>query len=87
MVGLLKCNEDLFYLHNKLLPVWQVLVLQDGFPASLESYICWADGFLLLYSITQRLTFTEVPRLKALIDKTKHSLSTLILFLLEHSGS
>uniref|UniRef100_A0A8C7ZZ16 small monomeric GTPase n=1 Tax=Oryzias sinensis TaxID=183150 RepID=A0A8C7ZZ16_9TELE len=44
------------------------------FPASLESYICWADGFLLLYSITQRLTFTEVPRLKALIDKTKHSL-------------
>ncbi|XP_078787405.1 ras-related and estrogen-regulated growth inhibitor [Oryzias latipes] len=52
----------------------KVLVLQDGVPASLESYICWADGFLLLYSITQRLTFTEVPRLKALIDKTKHSL-------------
>uniref|UniRef100_A0A3P9MB86 small monomeric GTPase n=1 Tax=Oryzias latipes TaxID=8090 RepID=A0A3P9MB86_ORYLA len=50
------------------------LPCKDGFPASLESYICWADGFLLLYSITQRLTFTEVPRLKALIDKTKHSL-------------
>uniref|UniRef100_H2LND3 small monomeric GTPase n=1 Tax=Oryzias latipes TaxID=8090 RepID=H2LND3_ORYLA len=50
------------------------LPCKDGVPASLESYICWADGFLLLYSITQRLTFTEVPRLKALIDKTKHSL-------------
>uniref|UniRef100_A0A3B3BUD1 small monomeric GTPase n=1 Tax=Oryzias melastigma TaxID=30732 RepID=A0A3B3BUD1_ORYME len=48
--------------------------VQESLPASLESSICWADGFLLLYSITQRLTFMEVPRLKALIDKTKHSL-------------
>ncbi|KAF6725323.1 Ras-related and estrogen-regulated growth inhibitor [Oryzias melastigma] len=47
---------------------------KESLPASLESSICWADGFLLLYSITQRLTFMEVPRLKALIDKTKHSL-------------
>uniref|UniRef100_A0A3B4VSE5 small monomeric GTPase n=1 Tax=Seriola dumerili TaxID=41447 RepID=A0A3B4VSE5_SERDU len=42
--------------------------------ASLESSIRWADGFLLLYSITQRLTFLEVPRLKKLIDQTKQSL-------------
>ncbi|XP_035797418.2 ras-related and estrogen-regulated growth inhibitor isoform X1 [Amphiprion ocellaris] len=42
--------------------------------ASLESSIRWADGFLLLYSITQRCSFLEVPRLKTLIDKTKHSL-------------
>uniref|UniRef100_A0A3B5A748 small monomeric GTPase n=1 Tax=Stegastes partitus TaxID=144197 RepID=A0A3B5A748_9TELE len=42
--------------------------------ASLESSIRWADGFLLLYSITQRRSFLEVPRLKTLIDKTKHSL-------------
>ncbi|XP_029941964.1 ras-related and estrogen-regulated growth inhibitor [Salarias fasciatus] len=42
--------------------------------ASLEASIRWADGFLLLYSITQRCSFTEVPRLKTLIDQTKQSL-------------
>ncbi|XP_071401205.1 ras-related and estrogen-regulated growth inhibitor [Centroberyx affinis] len=42
--------------------------------ASLESSIRWADGFLLLYSITQRLSFMEVPQLKKLIDQTKQSL-------------
>uniref|UniRef100_A0A8C9ZK32 small monomeric GTPase n=1 Tax=Sander lucioperca TaxID=283035 RepID=A0A8C9ZK32_SANLU len=41
---------------------------------SLFSSIRWADGFLLLYSITQRLSFLEVPRLKELIDQTKQSL-------------
>ncbi|XP_034721073.1 ras-related and estrogen-regulated growth inhibitor [Etheostoma cragini] len=44
--------------------------------ASLESSIRWADGFLLLYSITQRLSFLEVPRLKELIDQTKQSLGS-----------
>uniref|UniRef100_A0A673AUA3 small monomeric GTPase n=1 Tax=Sphaeramia orbicularis TaxID=375764 RepID=A0A673AUA3_9TELE len=42
--------------------------------SSLESSIRWADGFLLLYSITHRLSFLEVPRLKKLIDQTKQSL-------------
>ncbi|KAM4711427.1 ras-related and estrogen-regulated growth inhibitor [Anableps anableps] len=42
--------------------------------ASVESSIRWADGFLLLYSITQRSSFLEIPRLKTLIDKTKQSL-------------
>ncbi|XP_074521058.1 ras-related and estrogen-regulated growth inhibitor [Halichoeres trimaculatus] len=42
--------------------------------SSLESSIRWADGFLLLYSITHRLSFTEVPRLKKLIEQTKQSL-------------
>ncbi|XP_041638195.1 ras-related and estrogen-regulated growth inhibitor [Cheilinus undulatus] len=42
--------------------------------SSLESSIRWADGFLLLYSITQRLSFMEVPRLKKLIEQTKQSL-------------
>lgn len=41
---------------------------------SLESSIRWADGFLLLYSITQRLSFLEVPQLKRLIDQTKQNL-------------
>ncbi|TNM94308.1 hypothetical protein fugu_002484 [Takifugu bimaculatus] len=40
----------------------------------LESSILWADGFLLLYSITQRLSFLEIPGLKRLIDQTKKSL-------------
>lgn len=44
--------------------------------ASLESSIRWADGFLLLYSITQRPSFLEVPQLKRLIDQTKQSLGT-----------
>ncbi|KAM9766530.1 ras-related and estrogen-regulated growth inhibitor isoform 1-T2 [Menidia menidia] len=47
---------------------------KDGSGASIESSIRWADGFLLLYSITQRLSFLEVPQLKTLIDKTKQSL-------------
>ncbi|XP_047432533.1 ras-related and estrogen-regulated growth inhibitor [Mugil cephalus] len=42
--------------------------------SSLESSIRWADGFLLLYSITHRLSFLEVPRIKTLIDQTKQSL-------------
>ncbi|KAM6893676.1 ras-related and estrogen-regulated growth inhibitor [Xenentodon cancila] len=42
--------------------------------SSLESSIRWADGFLLLYSITQRLSFLELPPLKTLIDKTKQNL-------------
>ncbi|KAM8721813.1 ras-related and estrogen-regulated growth inhibitor isoform 2-T3 [Acanthopagrus schlegelii] len=42
--------------------------------ASLESSIRWADGFLLLYSVTQRVSFLDVPRFKKLIDQTKQSL-------------
>ncbi|XP_077408567.1 ras-related and estrogen-regulated growth inhibitor [Vanacampus margaritifer] len=41
---------------------------------SLEASIRWADGFLLLYSITHRQSFLEVSRLKGLIDQTKQSL-------------
>lgn len=49
-------------------------LLQESSVASLESSIRWADGFLLLYSITHRLSFLEVPQLKKLIDQTKQSL-------------
>ncbi|XP_019733949.1 ras-related and estrogen-regulated growth inhibitor isoform X2 [Hippocampus comes] len=42
---------------------------------SLEASIRWADGFLLLYSITHRQSFLEVSRLKRLIDQTKESLA------------
>ncbi|XP_056157092.1 ras-related and estrogen-regulated growth inhibitor [Lampris incognitus] len=47
---------------------------KDSSLASLECSIRWADGFLLLYSITQRLSFLEIPGLKKLIDHTKQSL-------------
>uniref|UniRef100_A0A3B3Z1L7 small monomeric GTPase n=1 Tax=Poecilia mexicana TaxID=48701 RepID=A0A3B3Z1L7_9TELE len=50
------------------------LPFKVGFKISLESSIRWADGFLLLYSITQRSSFLEIPRLKTLIDQTKQSL-------------
>ncbi|XP_072235651.1 ras-related and estrogen-regulated growth inhibitor [Leuresthes tenuis] len=50
------------------------LPCKESSVSSLESSIRWADGFLLLYSITQRLSFLEVPQLKTLIDKTKQSL-------------
>lgn len=50
------------------------MLLQDNCAASLEASLRWADGFLLLYSVTQRLGFLEVPRLKKLIDQTKQSL-------------
>ncbi|KAF3857173.1 hypothetical protein F7725_009032 [Dissostichus mawsoni] len=50
------------------------LACKDNCAASLEASLRWADGFLLLYSITQRLSFLEVPRLKKLIDQTKQSL-------------
>lgn len=48
--------------------------LQETSVASLESSILWADGFLLLYSITQRISFLEIPGLKRLIDQTKKGL-------------
>ncbi|XP_030215887.1 ras-like protein 1 isoform X2 [Gadus morhua] len=41
--------------------------------ASVESCIRWADGFLLLYSITQRVSFLEVEPIKKLIDHIKQS--------------
>ncbi|XP_056451539.1 ras-related and estrogen-regulated growth inhibitor isoform X3 [Gadus chalcogrammus] len=41
--------------------------------ASVESCIRWADGFLLLYSITQRVSFQEVEPIKKLIDHIKQS--------------
>ncbi|KAM3836092.1 ras-related and estrogen-regulated growth inhibitor [Diretmus argenteus] len=47
---------------------------KDSSLAYLESSLRWADGFLLLYSLTQRFSFLEVPRLKKLIDQTKQSL-------------
>ncbi|KAL7370302.1 hypothetical protein ABVT39_025146 [Epinephelus coioides] len=50
------------------------IACKENCVASLESSIRWADGFLLLYSITQRLSFLEVPQLKKLIDQTKQSL-------------
>ncbi|KAK0143316.1 Ras-related and estrogen-regulated growth inhibitor [Merluccius polli] len=46
---------------------------KDGCPASVESCIRWADGFLLLYSITQRASFLEVAPMKKLIDHIKQS--------------
>lgn len=52
--------------------------------ASLESSILWADGFLLLYSITQRISFLEIPGLKKLIDQTKKSLGKTIMWECEH---
>lgn len=48
--------------------------LQERSAEALEASIRWADGFLLLYSITQRLTFLDVPRLKKLVESTKQSL-------------
>ena len=50
------------------------ILFQESTLASLEASIRWADGFLLLYSITQRPSFLEVPRMKKLIDHTKQSL-------------
>ncbi|XP_018546214.1 ras-related and estrogen-regulated growth inhibitor isoform X1 [Lates calcarifer] len=50
------------------------IACKESSVASLESSIRWADGFLLLYSITHRLSFLEVPQLKKLIDQTKQSL-------------
>lgn len=55
--------------------------------ASLESSIRWADGFLLLYSITQRLTFLDLPPLKTNIDKIKQSLGRQILNPLPNASS
>uniref|UniRef100_A0A087XMU3 small monomeric GTPase n=1 Tax=Poecilia formosa TaxID=48698 RepID=A0A087XMU3_POEFO len=51
-------------------------ILLQSSEASIESSIRWADGFLLLYSITQRSSFLEIPRLKTLIDQTKQSLGS-----------
>uniref|UniRef100_A0A3Q2Y1Z4 small monomeric GTPase n=1 Tax=Hippocampus comes TaxID=109280 RepID=A0A3Q2Y1Z4_HIPCM len=50
-------------------------VRQGSCAPSLEASIRWADGFLLLYSITHRQSFLEVSRLKRLIDQTKESLA------------
>uniref|UniRef100_A0AAY4B2A5 small monomeric GTPase n=2 Tax=Denticeps clupeoides TaxID=299321 RepID=A0AAY4B2A5_9TELE len=43
-------------------------------PNSLESAIKWGDGFLIVYSVTDRSSFECVPRLKRLIDHVKQAL-------------
>ncbi|XP_046898384.1 ras-related and estrogen-regulated growth inhibitor [Hypomesus transpacificus] len=42
--------------------------------SSLESSIRWGDGFLIIYSITDRSSFEAVSRLKRLIDHIKQAL-------------
>ncbi|XP_031425425.1 ras-related and estrogen-regulated growth inhibitor isoform X2 [Clupea harengus] len=41
---------------------------------SLESSIKWGDGFLIMYSVTDRSSFESVSRLKRLIDHGKQTL-------------
>ncbi|KAI4903819.1 hypothetical protein NFI96_014580 [Prochilodus magdalenae] len=41
---------------------------------SLESSIKWGDGFLIMYSVTDRSSFEAVSRLKRLIDHVKQTL-------------
>ncbi|XP_041917526.1 ras-related and estrogen-regulated growth inhibitor isoform X3 [Alosa sapidissima] len=41
---------------------------------SLESSIKWGDGFLIMYSVTDRSSFEYVSRLKRLIDHVKQTL-------------
>ncbi|XP_061520689.1 ras-related and estrogen-regulated growth inhibitor [Phycodurus eques] len=48
---------------------------KERWSPSLKASVCWADGFLLLYSITHRQSFLEVSRLKRLIDQSKQSLA------------
>lgn len=42
--------------------------------SSLESSIKWGDGFLIMYSVTDRSSFESVSRLKRLIDHVKQTL-------------
>lgn len=42
--------------------------------SSLESSIKWGDGFLIMYSVTNRSSFEAVSRLKRLIDHVKQTL-------------
>ncbi|XP_026123473.1 ras-related and estrogen-regulated growth inhibitor-like isoform X2 [Carassius auratus] len=42
--------------------------------SSLESSIKWGDGFLIMYSVTDRSSFEAVSRLKRLIDHVKETL-------------
>ncbi|XP_016386162.1 ras-related and estrogen-regulated growth inhibitor-like [Sinocyclocheilus rhinocerous] len=42
--------------------------------SSLESSIKWGDGFLIIYSVTDRSSFEAVSRLKRLIDHVKQTL-------------
>ncbi|KAM8872390.1 ras-related and estrogen-regulated growth inhibitor [Synchiropus picturatus] len=73
-------KKEVIYRCNKLVDQDSVdveildLASKDSRPPSLESSIRWADGFLLLYSITHRASFVEVTPVKKLIDQTKQSL-------------
>ncbi|XP_046696047.1 GTP-binding protein Rit1 isoform X2 [Silurus meridionalis] len=40
----------------------------------LENVIKWGDGFLIVYSVTDRSSFEAVPRLKRLIDHIRQNL-------------
>ncbi|KAM9821117.1 ras-related and estrogen-regulated growth inhibitor [Neosynchiropus ocellatus] len=73
-------KKEVTYRCNKLVDQDSVdveildLASKDNHPSSLESSIRWADGFLLLYSVTHRGSFLEVTPVKKLIDQTKQSL-------------
>jgi len=55
--------------------------------SSLESSIKWGDGFLIMYSVTDRSSFEAVSRLKRLIDHVKQTLGKAYQTVNDHSGS
>lgn len=57
--------------------------------SSLESSIKWGDGFLIMYSVTDRSSFEAVSRLKRLIDHVKQTLGKAgqTVYANDHYGS
>ena len=55
---------------NVSLPYW--CWIQDEFTAMREQYMRGGEGFILVYSVTDRRSFDEVRRFKEMIDRVRN---------------
>lgn len=58
-----------------ILPIsWIIIfvIVQDEFTAMREQYMRGGEGFILVYTVTERRSFEEVQRFKEMIDRVRN---------------
>ncbi|PVD28892.1 hypothetical protein C0Q70_11487 [Pomacea canaliculata] len=83
-IGDYDANKEMMYNHKIAAPrddlSLEILDTASKMPAeTLERHIKWADGFVLMYSVTDRSSFLEARRLKEEIYRHRHAEIPVVL--------
>ncbi|XP_072046080.1 ras-related and estrogen-regulated growth inhibitor-like [Amphiura filiformis] len=73
-------RKHCFY-HGEVSPIEFEILDTAGQEELTEDKLKWADAFIIVYSIMDRCSFEEVPRLKFLITHTKKSADPAVLII------